>query len=129
MSAQAVVVYYQPLRLRPAGTVPQAPDGAEGQGITRDVGHDDPTPHDVLCEVREVVEGALDAAGLTKADAARRMGITPTQLGRQLQNLDNQQVSFQRLWRLDDRFWRELWVRVAERRKLARVRRRVVFDI
>lgn len=121
----SVVVYFQPGR---RATVPPLRERAEGHEITTAVGRDNVTPHDVLCEVREVIEEALDAAQLTKADAARRMGITPAQLGRQLQNLDNQHVSIQRLWRLTDKFWRELLVRVAERRKLARVRRRVVLE-
>ena len=57
------------------------------------------------------------------------MGISASLFSRQLQNADNQHLSLQRLLRLDDAFWRELWMLVAERRKLARIHRRVVFEV
>lgn len=80
-------------------------------------------------DVGELVTLALDAAHIAPAQAARCMGISLSLFLRQLQNADNAHLSMQRLYRLPDSFWRELWVLIAERRRLARVRRRVVFEV
>lgn len=95
----------------------------------QDLASDDIALQMVSRDVGDLVEKALDAAHITPTEAARKMGISLSLLGRQLQNIDNQHLSLQRLYRLPDAFWRELWVLVAERRKLARVRRRVVFEV
>lgn len=125
---EPVVVYFQRTR-RAGGTVSQPPDRAEGQGVPRQGTPRDVALQEMPCEARELIEAAFDRARLTKREAARHMGITGTQLNRQLQNLDNQHVSFQRLWKLPNAFWRELLILAAQRRKLARVRPlRVVLD-
>jgi hypothetical protein len=79
-------------------------------------------------DIADLVEKALDASHLTKAFAAGRMGISLSLFVRQLQNIDNQHLSLQRLYRLPDAFWVEFWLLVIKRRKLARVRRRVIFE-
>jgi len=125
--SESVVVYFQ-RRQRAGGTVSQARELAEVQEVHRAVGRDARALQEVSSDVRELIEAALDRAHLTKDQAARIMGITPSLLGRQLQNLDNQHVSMQRLWNLTDLFWRELLIGIVERRKLARVRRRVILE-
>lgn len=126
MSREGVVVYFQPAR---RDTVPPPLQRREVQELHRDVGRDARALQELSSpEVRTLIEDALDRAHLTKDQAARMMGITPSLLGRQLQNLDNQHVSMQRLWLLTDLFWRELLVGIVERRKLARVRRRLIFE-
>jgi hypothetical protein len=83
-----------------------------------------------LAGIAALVVAALEAAHLTQEAAAVLMGISASLFSRQLQNLDNQHLSLQRLDRLPDAFWLELMVLVVERRKLARVRRRaLVFDV
>lgn len=80
-------------------------------------------------DVRELVDAALSKAGLTPTDAARIMGVSLSLFLRQLQNVEKQHLSLQRLWLLPDVFWRELFVLLAKRRKLARAQQRLVFDI
>jgi DNA-binding NtrC family response regulator len=80
-------------------------------------------------EVRELVTRALERAHITPTEAAKRMGISLSLFLRQLENLDNQHVSLQRLFRLPDEFWRELLVLLADRRQLAHVERRIVLEL
>jgi plasmid maintenance system antidote protein VapI len=70
---------------------------------------------------------ALARAGISQKSAALTMGIPEPQFSRQLKGQEH--LSFQRLLKLNDDFWRELWVLLAIRRKLARVRRRVTFEL
>lgn len=81
------------------------------------------------CEHGQLVARALESAHITRGQAAGYMGISEGLLSRQIENIDNQHLSWQRLFRLPDRFWRQLWWLVAKQRKLARVRRRVVFEM
>lgn len=130
VAAANVVVYFQPAP-RAGGRHPRLPQlraTTEGQGVQHEDVREDVALQKPPCDARDVIEAALDRARLTKDEAARQMGITGTQLNRQLQNLDNQHVSFQRLWKLPNAFWRELLILAAQRRKLARARRRVVLD-
>jgi hypothetical protein len=81
-----------------------------------------------LSEVSSLVAESLRDANLSAEQAAGLMGISASLFGRQLQNLDNQHVSLQRLYRLPDTFWRPFLKRLAMRRKLARVSERLVFE-
>jgi hypothetical protein len=129
VSRDTAVVYFQAAaarRRRPGGTVPQLLGQMELQ-------HGEALAIAALqkasCDVRELVEAALDVAHLTKDRAAAQfMQITPSLFGRQLQNEDNQHLSTQRLWLLPDEFWRDFLISAAVRRGLARVQpRRVDF--
>jgi len=46
----------------------------------------------------DLVDAAISGARMTRDTAAREMGISPSLLTRQIQNTDNQHLSFQRLW-------------------------------
>lgn len=129
MSADAnnVLVFFQADRAADR-TVPQLSKESQLPAAKRVGADGDPALLVPLCETGELIMLALGAAHLTVAAAAEKMGIPGTLLSRQLRNLDNQHVSLQRLYRLPDPFWRELMVLIAVRRKLARVRRRMVFD-
>lgn len=70
---------------------------------------------------------ALTRAGMSQKEAAITMEISEAQFTRQLRGQEH--VSWQRLFTLPDGFWRELLIVLAEAKKLARVRRRVVFDM
>jgi plasmid maintenance system antidote protein VapI len=70
---------------------------------------------------------ALESVGMSQKEAATTMGIPDSQFTRQLRGQEH--LSWQRLFKLPDTFWRELWMLVAERRKLARVKRSVVFEV
>lgn len=65
-------------------------------------------------DVVRVVDRALVSAGLTNAEAARRMGIDKTHWSRQLNGSDNQHISFQRLLKAMPRaFWLKLLEQIA----------------
>ena len=81
------------------------------------------------CDDGQLVATAMEKSGLTRGQAAHCMGISEGLLSRQIDNADNQHLSWQRLSKLPNAFWCELWMLVAERRKLARVHRRVVFEV
>lgn len=70
---------------------------------------------------------ALTRAGMSQKEAAITMDISEQQFTRQLRGQEH--VSWQRLFRLSDRFWRELVIVLAEMKRIARVRRRLVFDM
>lgn len=123
MSARnGVVVFFQrALARRPRPTVPQLLARMEVQGDVAPTVEVKTSLQEVSSDVGALVLGAL--GGRTQADAARAMGVSESQLARQLQNLDNQHLSLQRLWLLDDAFWREFVLLVIERRRLAVVNR------
>lgn len=126
MSATNVVVeYFQ----RNDRTLPPRAGAREVQEVQPRPGSSRDTRQAVSCDVSELVRLALDAAHITPTTAAATMGVTLSLFLRQLQNLDNQHVSLQRLYRLPDPFWREFAMLVLERRRLARVQRRIVFDV
>lgn len=88
-----------------------------------------PTDADTLKPVEnpgELIVLALNQIGMSQKEAAIVMGIAEPQLTRQLRG--DEHLSWQRLFKLDDAFWRALWVLLAKRRKLARVRQRITFD-
>jgi len=120
------VVYFQS---EPRRTVSQALGRSEVKDPKCDPIETEAALQSLSSEVRTLILDALDAAHMTEDQAAREMGVSASLFSRQLQNLDNQHLSLQRLYRLPNSFWRELWMLVAERRKLARVRRRVVFEV
>lgn len=62
---------------------------------------------------------AIARSGMSHKEAAIVMGITEAQLSRQLACLEH--VSWQRLYRMPDAFWRVLLVVIAERRGVAKV--------
>lgn len=102
--------------------------GVELKPLKCDLSQGDSARKKVSCD-GQVVADAIDRSGLTRGEAAGHMGISEGLLSRQIDNADNQHISWQRLNLLPDRFWRELWMLVARRRKLARVRHRVVFEM
>lgn len=81
------------------------------------------------CEHGDLIALALEAAHITRGQAAGYMGISEGLLSRQIENVDNQHLSWQRLFKLPDSFWRELLFLTIERRKLAKIRRRAVFEL
>jgi hypothetical protein len=74
----------------------------------------------------EVLEGARAAVRLEPKQMASDMDISHSLV---LRGLKDGQLSFGRLWDLPDAYWLELVMRIIEARKLARVRRRVVFEV
>jgi hypothetical protein len=73
----------------------------------------------------ELVRAAFDLAHLDREQAAAMMGVSGSLLARQLQNVDNQHLSLQRLWNLSDPFWREFVLLILRARRLGRVRREI----
>lgn len=86
-----------------------------------------PVVQEVSSDVAAIVLCALGP--VSQEDAARTMGISASLLARQLQNVDSQHLSLQRLWRLDNDFWTDFVVLVTEHRQLGIVRRQVVLDL
>lgn len=78
-------------------------------------------------EASLVIRDAFIRARLAPKEAAAAMGVSHSLLSRQLLRVDHQHVSWHRLFRLSDTFWRELWVLVAERKQLASVATQIVF--
>lgn len=62
----------------------------------------------------QVVEKALEKAYSKRETAAEDYGVTASLMTRQMQNADNQHLSFQRLWSMPDAFRRELLVQMAD---------------
>ncbi len=81
------------------------------------------------CEHGDLIAKALEQAHITRGQAAGYMGISEGLLSRQIENIDNQHLSWQRLFKLPDVFWRELLFLTIERRKLAKIRRRATFEL
>lgn len=61
-----------------------------------------------------LVDLAIARAHLTREEAAGHFGVSPSLLSRQLQNEDNQHISFQRLWSMPHAFKVELLRVLAE---------------
>jgi hypothetical protein len=80
----------------------------ELQDLKRDVRRPGETLQKVKSDAGQIVDQAITASGMSRDTAAREMGISPSLLTRQIQNTDNQHISFQRLWLMPDRFKREL---------------------
>ena len=59
-------------------------------------------------QVGKLVEHALKTAYPTQDIAAGEYGVTPSLMRRQIDNSDNQHLSFQRLWSMSDKFKTEL---------------------
>jgi transcriptional regulator with XRE-family HTH domain len=74
-----------------------------------------------------LVDLAISRAHLTRDEAAGLFGVSPSLLSRQLQNEDNQHVSFQRLWSMPQAFKLELLRVLAE--DLDGVRVRTVIEL
>ncbi|HYF34276.1 MAG TPA: hypothetical protein VD994_03210 [Prosthecobacter sp.] len=55
-----------------------------------------------------LVDDAISKARMTREQAAAHYGVTPSLLARQIQNADNQHLSFQRLWSMPLAFKLEL---------------------
>lgn len=85
----------------------------EVQDLKRDVRQPRVALQKVSSDGGKVVDRAISAAGLSRDTAAKEMGISPSLLTRQIQNTDNQHISFQRLWSMPDRFKVELIVAMA----------------
>lgn len=62
----------------------------------------------------QLVEAALSKARLTREQAAGVYGVTPSLLARQIAHVDNQHLSFQRLWSMPVAFKRELLLVLAD---------------
>lgn len=87
-------------------------------------------PDEALNEVEDVgalVVAVLDRSDLSQKEAALTMGISETRFTKQLKGEEH--LSLRRLWSLPDRFWRELLIEVARRKRVARVRRQVVMEM
>ena len=82
--------------------------------------------HQVSRDVEQILLDALRVVRLDQADAARRMGISASLFSRQLQNVDNQHISVQRLYLLEDAFWRAFLIGVIEQRRLATIEPRTI---
>lgn len=124
--ARGVVVFFQRALSRRQRTVPQLLSQMEVQADVAPAAAIGTSLQEVSCEVESLVLSALGVR--SQADAARVMGVSESLLARQLQNVDNQHLSLQRLWRLDDAFWREFVLLVIERRQLAVVNRHATVD-
>jgi DNA-binding protein Fis len=122
-SHRDVVVLFQRALARRRRTVPQLLAGMEVQAPEAVT---DVALQEVSSDVAALVVAALGSR--SQADAARVMGVSESLLTRQLQNVDNQHLSLQRLWRLDDAFWREFVLLVIERRQLAVVNRSAIVE-
>lgn len=62
----------------------------------------------------QLVEKAVDRAYAKRETAAEDYGVTASLMTRQIQNADNQHLSFQRLWSMPEAFKRELLVAMAD---------------
>ena len=56
----------------------------------------------------QLVDRAISRATLTRDVAAEHYGVSPSLLARQIENTDNQHISFQRLWSMPLAFRLEL---------------------
>lgn len=72
---------------------------------------------------------ALKRARIPQEQAAEIMGISGSLFSRQLQNVDNQHVSWQRLFKLPHTFWQELWDLVFVAKELGKVIRRYEYEV
>jgi hypothetical protein len=70
-------------------------------------------------EWRALVPRALARAGISQKAAASDLGITQSQLSRQLTSPNGEHLSFWRMASLPDAFWHELWLLMSEQRGLS----------
>lgn len=76
-----------------------------------------------------LVERALNRAGINRKQAAGHMGISESLLTRQMQNIDHQHLSWQRLFSLPDEFWTEMLLLIAEAKRIAAVEQTLTITI
>lgn len=74
----------------------------------------------------ETVQKALVRAGISQKEAALTMDVNEGQLTRQLRGQEH--LSWQRLFLLPDKFFRELLIVLAEHRGIASVRTQIEFE-
>lgn len=78
----------------------------------------------------QVTSTALEKAGVHRGEAAHYLGISEGLLSRQIENTDNQHLSFQRMWDfLPPHVWMELVFLIVERKNLGEIRRRITFEL
>lgn len=75
----------------------------------------------------KVLDLARKASSLEVKQMADTMRISGSLISRGLKDEDN--LSFHRLWELDDSFWIELVILIAQARGIAAVKRQVILDM